>query len=75
MTSQWKSLEIWAHIQMKSFLSDGTNVDLTHVGIRCRNNEPTRLLEGNLEWIMDTMQLSDWEFSFKAQITFFSVRQ
>ena len=34
---------------MKSFLSDGTNVDLTHVGIRCRNNERTRLLEGNLE--------------------------
>ena len=34
---------------MKSFLSDGTNVNLTHAGIRCRNNEPTRLLEGNLE--------------------------
>ena len=55
---------------MKPFLSDGTNDDLAHVGVRCPKNEPTRLLEGNLEWIMNTMQLSDWEFSFKAQITF-----
>ena len=44
---------------MKSFLSDGTNVDLTHGDIRCPKNEPTRLLEGNLERIMDTTQLND----------------
>ena len=31
---------------MKSFLSDGTNVDLRHVGIRCPKNETTPLLEG-----------------------------
>ena len=34
---------------MKSFLLDGTNVDLTHVSIRCPKNKPTRLLEGNLK--------------------------
>ena len=44
---------------MKPFLSDGTNDDLAHVGVRCPKNEPTRLLEGNLERIMNTMQLSD----------------
>ena len=60
---------------MKSFLSDGTNVDFKHGDIRCPKNEPTRLLEGNVERIMDTTQLNDWELSFKAQITFFSVRQ
>ena len=32
-------------------------------------------LHGYVEWFMDTVQLSDWEFSFKVQITFFSVRQ
>ena len=30
-------------------MSDGTNVDLTHIDIRCPKSEPTRLLEGNLK--------------------------